>query len=327
MEIKYNMKNKYPKKTLVQYYPNPKRKIMNLRTKISPSISSIATDIVTNRVSNNNKIYGSPTQKTNPIKIQNKVCDEQFELNKHLEINKKKDNNKNIDNLIDDVLEIEGKKIINHLNESIRSTREGNFIINSKYLFSNGNDSFNIIYNIISKINNQKEKINTKSDNKNNNPKLIKNIVKNDDIKIIENSEISEIKSEISNNSKNKKNDISNVNSPSSKTTKSSKSNNENLMKNTNHIINAKKVINHIKKKNNSHDYESLKKKKIVQTKNDIVSYLLNSVLENQNNKNSSRKYKEINKGKLTDNCFSTREKQLNKNNFKGHKICSSTVS
>ena len=90
MEIKYNMKNKYPKKTLVQYYPNPKRKIMNLRTKISPSISSLATDVVTNRISNNNKIYGSPTQKTNPIKIQNKVCDEQFELNKHLEINKKK---------------------------------------------------------------------------------------------------------------------------------------------------------------------------------------------------------------------------------------------
>ena len=317
--------SKYPKKTLVQYYSNQKKKVINLRTKTSPSISSIATDIVTNRVSNNNKIYFSPDQKSNPIKIQNKTLDEKNEINHFLVANKKKD--KINDSLIDDVLEIEGKKIINHLNESIRSTREGNFIINSKYLFSNGNDSFNIIYNIISKINNQKEKINTKSDNKNNNPKLIKNIVKNDDIKIIENSEISEIKSEISNNSKNKKNDISNVNSPSSKTTKSSKSNNENLMKNTNHIINAKKVINHIKKKNNSHDYESLKKKKIVQTKNDIVSYLLNSVLENQNNKNSSRKYKEINKRKLTDNCFSTREKQLNKNNFKGHKICSSTVS
>ena len=317
--------SKYPKKTLVQYYSNQKKKVINLRTKTSPSISSLATDVVTNRISNNNKIYGSPTQKTNPIKIQNKTLDEKNEINHFLVANKKKD--KINDSLIDDVLEIEGKKIINHLNESIRSTREGNFIINSKYLFSNGNDSFNIIYNIISKINNQKEKINTKSDNKNNNPKLIKNIVKNDDIKIIENSEISEIKSEISNNSKNKKNDISNVNSPSSKTTKSSKSNNENLMKNTNHIINAKKVINHIKKKNNSHDYESLKKKKIVQTKNDIVSYLLNSVLENQNNKNSSRKYKEINKRKLTDNCFSTREKQLNKNNFKGHKICSSTVS
>ena len=312
--------SKYPKKTLVQYYSNQKKKVINLRTKTSPSISSIATDIVTNRVSNNNKIYFSPDQKSNPIKIQNKTLDEKNEINHFLVANKKKD--KINDSLIDDVLEIEGKKIINHLNESIRSTREGNFIINSKYLFSNGNDSFNIIYNIISKINNQKEKINTKSDNKNNNPKLIKNIVKNDDIKIIENSEISEIKSEISNNSKNKKN-----NSPSSKTTKSSKSNNENLMKNTNHIINAKKVINHIKKKNNSHDYESLKKKKIVQTKNDIVSYLLNSVLENQNNKNSSRKYKEINKRKLTDNCFSTREKQLNKNNFKGHKICSSTVS
>ena len=312
--------SKYPKKTLVQYYSNQKKKVINLRTKTSPSISSIATDIVTNRVSNNNKIYFSPDQKSNPIKIQNKTLDEKNEINHFLVANKKKD--KINDSLIDDVLEIEGKKIINHLNESIKSTREGNFIINSKYLFSNGNDSFNIIYNIISKINNQKEKINTKSDNKNNNPKLIKNIVKNDDIKIIENSEISEIKSEISNNSKNKKN-----NSPSSKTTKSSKSNNENLMKNTNHIINTKKVINHIKKKNNSHDYESLKKKKIVQTKNDIVSYLLNSVLENQNNKNSSRKYKEINKRKLTDNCFSTREKQLNKNNFKGHKICSSTVS
>ena len=312
--------NKYPKKTLVQYYSNQKKKVINLRTKTSPSISSIATDIVTNRVSNNNKIYFSPDQKSNPVKIQNKTLDEKNEINHFLVANKKKD--KINDSLIDDVLEIEGKKIINHLNESIKSTREGNFIINSKYLFSNGNDSFNIIYNIISKINNQKEKINKKSNNKNNNPKLIKNIVKNDDIKIIENSEISEIKSEISNNSKNKKN-----NSPSSKTTKSSKSNNENLMKNTNHIINAKKVINHIKKKNNSQDYESLKKKKIVQTKNDIVSYLLNSVLENQNNKNSSRKYKEINKRKLTDNCFSTREKQLNKNNFKEHKICSSTVS
>ena len=233
--------SKYPKKTLVQYYSNQKKKVINLRTKTSPSISSIATDIVTNRVSNNNKIYFSPDQKSNPIKIQNKTLDEKNEINHFLVANKKKD--KINDSLIDDVLEIEGKKIINHLNESIRSTREGNFIINSKYLFSNGNDSFNIIYNIISKINNQKEKINTKSDNKNNNPKLIKNIVKNDDIKIIENSEISEIKSEISNNSKNKKNDISNVNSPSSKTTKSSKSNNENLMKNTNHIINAKKVI------------------------------------------------------------------------------------
>ena len=313
--------NKYPKKTLVQYYSNQKKKVINLRTKTSPSISSIATDIVTNRVSNNNKIYFSPDQKSNPVKIQNKTLDEKNEINHFLVANKKKD--KINDSLIDDVLEIEGKKIINHLNESIKSTREGNFIINSKYLFSNGNDSFNIIYNIISKINNQKEKINKKSNNKNNNPKLIKNIVKNDDIKIIENSEISEIKSEISNNSKNKKN-----NSPSSKTTKSSKSNNENLMKNTNHIINAKKAINHIKKKNNSQDYENLKKKKkSVQTKNEIVSYLLNSVLENQNNKNSSRKYKEINKRKLTDNCFSTREKQLNKNNFKEHKICSSTVS
>ncbi len=318
--------NKYPKKTLVQYYSNEKKKVINLRTKTSPSISSIATDIVTNRVSNNNKIYFSPDQKSNPVKIQNKTLDEKNEINHFLVANKKKD--KINDSLIDDVLEIEGKKIINHLNESIKSTREGNFIINSKYLFSNGNDSFNIIYNIISKINNQKEKINMKTNNKNNNPKLIKNIVKNDDIKIIENSEISEIKSEISNNSKNKKNNISNVNSPSSKTTKSSKSNNENLMKNTNHIINAKKAINHIKKKNNSQDYENLKKKKkSVQTKNEIVSYLLNSVLENQNNKNSSRKYKEINKRKLTDNCFSMREKQLNKNNFKEHKICSSTVS
>ena len=320
------MKNKYPKKTLVQYYSNPKRKIMNLRTKISPSISSLATDVVTNRISNNNKIYGSPTQKSNPIKIQNKVCDEQFELNKNIEINKKKDNNKNIDNLIDDVLEIEGKKIINHLNESIKTTKEGNFIINTKNLFNNGNESFNIIYNIISKI-----RVNKKN-NENNNRHTIKNIIKTDDIKIIENSEISEIKSEKSSkNSKNKKKIISNI-SPLSKTTKSSKSNNENSLINTNnYIINTKKVIinQHIKKKNNSHDYGSEKKKNKIQTKNDIVSYLLNSVLENKSKKNSGRMNRnERNKGKLTENYFSTREKQFNnKNIFKGHKISSSTVA
>ena len=82
--------SKYPKKTLVKNYSNQKKKVINLRTKTSPSISSIATDIVTNRVSNNNKIYFSPDQKSNPVKIQNKTLDEKKEINHLLVANKKK---------------------------------------------------------------------------------------------------------------------------------------------------------------------------------------------------------------------------------------------
>ena len=41
-----------------------------------------------------------------------------------------------IDNLLDDILEIEGKRILNNLSESIINTIDGRFIINSKKLFS-----------------------------------------------------------------------------------------------------------------------------------------------------------------------------------------------
>ena len=196
---------------------NPKHKIMKSRTRTSSSISSIATDIVSNRIPKTHKILLSSDLKENskPIKSlinQMEYKNENYTTNDNIQ---NKNNNIINESLYYDLLEIEGKRIINHLSDSIKVTNDGKYIINSK-------------------------------------------------------------------------------------------------------------VKKYVKKKSISNDnYSNI----INQNKEDIISYLISTVSQLKNSKDTSISHRKDNKKFVKEKSFSMREKQVNKNNFKDNKISTSSAS
>ena len=103
-------------------------------------------DMVSSNVNNNNSDEETKINKKN-------IKNNQFIIqNNNKKIEKIEEHNKIIDNLLDDILEIEGKRILNNLSESIIITNDGRFIINNKKLFSSKYEDslLNYIFNISS---------------------------------------------------------------------------------------------------------------------------------------------------------------------------------
>lgn len=134
--IKENIKNK-------PFLKN--NTIKNIMTISSESTTEVNTYRVNEKNSKNNLRRFTFDIISSNININN--LDEETKRNKkdinnqlkNEKNNKKKKNiehNKNIDNLLDEILAIEGKRIVNSLSESIIMTNDGRFIINSKKLFS-----------------------------------------------------------------------------------------------------------------------------------------------------------------------------------------------
>ena len=290
---------------------NPKHKIMKSRTRTSSSISSIATDIVSNRIPKTHKILLSSDSKENskPIKSlinQMEYKNENYTTNDNIQ---NKNNNIINESLYYDLLEIEGKRIINHLSDSIKVTNDGKYIINSNDLF-NDTDT-NIITNILlfRDENEKSKKINESN----------KNLIKSNHINLFK---------EINNNKNNHKK-IQNRLKLKSKlgyySPHSSVNKNINSIKNinNNNIINSK-VKKYVKKKSISNDnYSNI----INQNKEDIISYLISTVSQLKNSKDTSISHRKDNKKFVKEKSFSMREKQVNKNNFKDNKISTSSAS
>ena len=277
------MKNTQNLNKMNQYIRNSQNhKIKKIGTKTSSSISSTTTDNVTNRIPKNYKIlFHDLNGNSKPIKSLIHKIEYKNENDTTNDIIKNKNNNIINESLFDDLLEIEGKRIINHLSNSIKLIKDGKFIINSKSLF-NDNDT-NIINNILLFKNEKKEKINNailQNNNQNfksnhinlfkemNNNK--KNILKNT-IKLISNHEHYYSPKPIINKKINKFKNVNNNNIVNSNTLKKK----------------------YIKKKSISNDnYSNI----INHNKEDIISYLLTSVSQRKNNNNTSRNSKKDNK-------------------------------
>ncbi len=294
---------------------NQKHKIMKTGTRTSSSISSIATDIVINRIPKNQKILLSPDLKGNSKPIKSLINTMEYKIeNCTTDDNIKTKNKYNIinENLFDDLLEIEGKRIINHLSDSIKITNDGKFIINTKSLFSD-NDT-NIINNILSFGDKKKEKTkNTNLQNNNN-----KNLNKSNHINLFKEINNNKIKNKKTQNRIKLKTNLGYYYSPHISINKKI-SNFKNINNNNNNIVNSNKLVKkYVKKKSISNDnYSNI----INQSKADIISYLLTSVSQRKNNKETSISHRNDNTKFIKETCFSMREKQVNKNNIKDNKI------
>ena len=121
-------------------------------------------DMVSSNVNNNNSDEETKINKKN-------IKNNQFIIqNNNKKIEKIEEHNKIIDNLLDDILEIEGKRILNNLSESIIITNDGRFIINNKKLFSSKYEDslLNYIINIPSFLK-QKKRVSFNNNNNNHN--------------------------------------------------------------------------------------------------------------------------------------------------------------
>ena len=121
-------------------------------------------DMVSSNVNNNNSDEETKINKKN-------IKNNQFIIqNNNKKIEKIEEHNKIIDNLLDDILEIEGKRILNNLSESIIITNDGRFIINNKKLFSSKYEDslLNYIFNIPSFLK-QKKRVSFNNNNNNHN--------------------------------------------------------------------------------------------------------------------------------------------------------------
>ena len=256
---------------------NPKHKIMKSGTRTSSSISSIATDIVSNRIPKTHKILLSSDLKENskPIKSlinQMEYKNENYTTNDNIQ---NKNNNIINESLYYDLLEIEGKRIINHLSDSIKVTNDGKYIINSKDLF-NDTDT-NIITNILlfRDENEKSKKINESN----------KNLIKSNHINLFKEINNNKIKNKKTQNRIKLKTNLGYYYSPHISINKKI-SNFKNINNNNNNIVNSNKLVKkYVKKKSISNDnYSNI----INQSKADIISYLLTSVSQRKNNKETS---------------------------------------
>jgi hypothetical protein len=175
-------------------------------------------------------------------------------------------NNNNIDDsLLENIYEIEGKRIINNLNNFLKIKDNGKIIINSKNILNSDDNiiNYNNINNILT---NEKKNDSTKRHISELSLNSTKNIKLN---KINSKNELkNKIFTPISSKTKNFKNEISNKLSLN-KTHISTNSKNKTKRENNNNIKNNKNI-----KKNNDKD---------------IYDYLLNTVQNNiKNNKNNS---------------------------------------
>ena len=192
-------------------------------------------------------------------------------LNNEINNNSNINNNNNInDSLLENIYEIEGKRIINNLNNFLKIKDNGKIIINSKNILNNNDNIIN--YNNNNNIYNNNVITNEKKND------LKKRQISDLSLKSTKNPKLNKINSKnelknkiftpISLKTKNFKNEISNKLSLN-KTHISTNSKNKTKRENNNNIKNNKNI-----KKNNDKD---------------IYDYLLNTVQNNiKNNKNNS---------------------------------------
>ena len=139
--------NEYSSKNKSQYF------YFKIKTKSTASITTNQSNYSINKKKKNTKIsFIHNTMSKSPIRVVNNYS-ATFNLNKNINTNNNKNENENyndnIDDLYENILMIEGKRILKNLNEGLKITNEGKFIINTKKLLINNKN--NILHNLFPK--------------------------------------------------------------------------------------------------------------------------------------------------------------------------------
>ena len=147
---------KSPEKIFNEYSSKNKSQYFYFKTK-TKSTASITTNQSNysrkNKKKNTKKIsFIHNTMSKSPIRVVNNYS-ATFNINKNIHDNNNKNENENdidnINDLYENILMIEGNRIINNLNEGLKMTKEGKFIINTKKILTNNKN--NILHNLFPK--------------------------------------------------------------------------------------------------------------------------------------------------------------------------------